>query len=1728
MERLTDNSRMRKLFLFFSFGLMSLAGFSQNLQRYNWYFGSSTQAIRFNRTSSKPAIVSKGIPFGGAGNATASDPANANLLFYTDGQVVYDASHFKMPAGTGLNGNIASNQPTAICPVPGQSRKYFIFTNTASFITGGSISVSVVDLNLFGNALFPTPALGDLESKNTVVAGVVSRSEGMIIVPHKNNTDFWLITQQVSSQNFSATLINAASYTGTFVTTTTSGLTLPTSAANLSYHAGKKKIAVAPQDPSTDAVILNFNNATGVFSFDRTIFNSGLPTITSQSIYDIEWSLKGDFLYLSRYGETGIAANLLQYDYQNPTTTLTSVLPAAVFRSFGVQMAPDSNIYHLYQTASGGSILLGKISKTDTIAAQVKYKTAQLTATSLAGTQFPAFAPKDSVIMVVDFSSIGTCMNNNTTFFPDVQPGADSLNWDFGDNAGSNDWSPIHKYTKAQTYSVKLTAFYQGQKLTTTKPVTITNFQLKLNLVQDTTACRSEFPPPRGTSSPKAFSVTVKVQGGTPTSYTWSNGDTGPILTPDSAGYYYVVVADASGCSAYAGVNVKEYRKQDQRANIWYFGNKAGIDFNTLPNPPKALSNSAMNAPEGCAIICDRNGKTIFYTDGDHVYNKKDLLIASGIGGDPFASQSSIIIAVPGDETLFYIFTNEAINGTSTNTVKYSLFDLKQNNGLGAIVKQNQTLFSKGTERITASGKWLIIHEYGNNTFRVYPISAAGIGDPILTAIGSDHSFSSQPNGEGYMKLGPKNNLAVALSNPGASNLIELFHLNDTTGKLTNYRKIDLKQPTGQVYGIEFSQGGNKLFATVKGTPSPSQVFEYFIDSIGHPYFKQKVQNPTELGALQVGPDGQIYMAVNGSSSLGTIQANDDTTKLSSINFNGFTLAAGTNSRLGLPNFIQQINNATGGPAIAATGFCLGSPTNFVGTATDAIDKFSWFFGDGGSDTASSPTHTYAAAGTYDVSMRLTNRCGLDTTLVRPTTIFPPPKKPTIPGASALCNGPVTLDANTGNLPGLTYLWSDQSTGKTLVVNEQSIINVTITDVKGCTSKGTSLIADNQPQVDIGPDQTLCQNAFTLALNAQNPGATFAWTVNGLNPTTAQSRPIDTTLPGVFIYKVTIKDPITTCTAIDQATFSIVVSPTFTLSGTDPLTCNAADGSLKLQLLTTSPATGPYSYFMTGPNSFNKQGIDQSAPQTINFPLLKAGTYSGVVTDQISGCTISQSFGLSDAPFTATAVALSPNCDPVTIQLTTTASAFPLKYLLTPNSGSPIGPTGGIATAIFNTSPAPQGIYDIQVSDVNGCILNINGFAVSPNPPIAITITPSPCTSPPTITASGATAYTWSGVAGSIVGSTTGPTITVSGKGQLTYSVTASGPGACPNTQTTTVVLDNVTADFTQSDPCQTSVLLNATPSGTYTYRWFKAGVFQSGLLGQQISLGQTEDGASYQAEVFSTLNGCAYRSIAKNVQVSGIVDANLTSTPACEDKKPFTLTATTTSTGPTFSWFKNNVVIPTLTTPSIDQTDVATYKVQVSKASCKATAQITIIRAPLPVGILPNREIICNDIENKDPKTNQVDLDPGNFSKFNWFKNELTIGYTQRVYTATSQGKYRVDITNSFGCVAPDETEVKNECIPKIDVPNAFRPTSTISENKEFYVFSFFITDNFQVFIYNRWGELIFTSTDRYFKWNGGYNNSLSQPAPGGTYAYVIKYVNAFHPERGVLDQRGGVVLLR
>lgn len=1724
----------------------------------NWYFGNTPKTLEFNRiTKVATANISKINPFGTGGSATASNPANGNLMFYTNGVNVYDAYDQIMPNGSGLLGNSSSNQPVAICPVPGQPNKYFIFTNSATNTASGSITYDVVDMALLGNSLFPSVVpRGDLEAPFHSTLGLNNRAEAMTIIPHSNGTDYWLFTQQANSNSYSATLINAASYnithTGIFTTTTTTGPGLIMSASH--FSAFGFNLAVAPTTSSMDAIILLFTEGTASFALSRTIVNSASAGTNNQAIYDIEWSGDGRYVYYSVFGDTGIPGNVFQYDFSNPTITLASALPSTVFRSYGLQLAPDSSIYHIYQAASGGPFLIGKLTDPDSVAAKVNYVSLPLDNSDWAATQFTAVLPVVEPVITVTFTTAGGCQNTPTSFYPTVTPGADSLVWDFGDgNPTENAWSPVHTYQNSGPFNATVTAFYQGQsQVSAPVVVNVAAFPLTLSLIADTTACTFEFPPPVGTSGPPPFSVTATLSGGTATTSVWSNGDTGLTLTPDSAGYYYLVIGDGSGCTTYAGVNVKEYGVNDQRANVWYFGNQAGIDFNQAP--PVSLSDGVMNAPEGCSAMSDRNGEIIFYTDGNNVYDQDHTLIATGIGGNTASSQSVLIVPVPGDETLYYIFTTEANTDYPSNTVYYSLFDLKQNSGKGAVVQTKVPLYSGSTERLASNGNWLITHEYGNNSFRCFPITPFGIGTPVITSIGSDHAYTDPTLAEGYMKISPNGIVAVPLSIPGTSNFIEVFDFVDSTGVLTNFRSVDLQSASGQVYGIEFS--GNKMFATITG--SPSFIREVYFDFENNPVLIPPVATNSgpfaeELGAIQMGPDGQIYIAINGSSSLGLFTINSDTLQLSTVNMAGFALDGTSN--LGLPSFVQQQGNAFGGPAMAIAGVCFGSPMDYVATPTDLIDTFLWGFGDGATSNTETGQHNYAAPGTYTVTLVINNRCLIhDGTppfnLTENVTIVAPPAAPTIPATAAICTAPVTLDADNLITPGLTYLWSTTETTRQITVNTIGNYSVTITDAAGCTSTGSTNMLDARPAVNLGPDLTICENGFATALNAQNPPPSFshAWSVDGVaNGNTTQFQSVNTASPGTDTYQVTVTNIATGCQTVESVVFTITEAPRFTFTANNTSACLAGNGRVDLNITplvqTPQPPIHTFSYFITGPNSGS--GISQPAP-SLNSVSGPAGIYSLLLLDDISGCTGDSTVIVSDPAFVVD-VADNTACTTVALSGTNTPAPGAFTYFVYDAGTTNQRDTGPGTGGVVNTSVLPPGSYDVRIVETaTGCIASDNGVTISQLPQAAYSITTDICATSPTIVGAGPSTYLFAGADAPSIGiiqSMTATTLTLNKVGgTYTYDITANDGVLCPNTQSVTITLESaVSAALTQTDPCQTSVVLQATPaSGGYSYLWYRNGAFDASLLGQQITLSTTDNGASYEVGVLSPTSGCEYRSSPALVaSVVGPVTAAISSTPACDDGSAFTISAFTSATSPTYTWSRDvgggYVILTGEVAATTSQTSEGFYKVLVSQGTCSAEASIQLLKGPLPVGSLPNQVIICDDPENADPATDHYDLDPGAFAGYDWWIKqtadapEVNLGYTDQVYTAERKAfYYRVELTNTFGCKASDYTEVLNDCVPKLYAPNAFRPASSVPLNKVFSVQSFFITDEFKVFIYNRWGELVYQSDDRYFQWNGGREGDASVPLPSGAYAYVIQYTSTFRPDEGVQEKRGGVMLLR
>ncbi|MFZ5635758.1 MAG: M20/M25/M40 family metallo-hydrolase [Pseudomonadota bacterium] len=111
-------------------------------------------------------------------------------------------------------------------------------------------------------------------------------------------------------------------------------------------------------------------------------------------------------------------------------------------------------------------------------------------------------------------------------------------------------------------------------------------------------------------------------------------------------------------------------------------------------------------------------------------------------------------------------------------------------------------------------------------------------------------------------------------------------------------------------------------------------------------------------------------------------------------------------------------------PVAAFTSSVSGLTANFVDASTDSdgsIVSRSWNFGDGGTSTATNPSRTYAAAGTYTVSLTVTDNGGASHTVARTVTVGTSPVQTYTNAAdyqirdNSTVSSPIAVSGRTGN-----------------------------------------------------------------------------------------------------------------------------------------------------------------------------------------------------------------------------------------------------------------------------------------------------------------------------------------------------------------------------------------------------------------------------------------------------------------------------------------------------------------------------------------------------------------------------------------------------------------------------------------------------------------------------------------------------------------------------------------
>lgn len=315
-----------------------------------------------------------------------------------------------------------------------------------------------------------------------------------------------------------------------------------------------------------------------------------------------------------------------------------------------------------------------------------------------------------------------------------------------------------------------------------------------------------------------------------------------------------------------------------QFKNNWFFGNGAGLNFNS--SPPASIGGGQVFQPDNSSSISDINGNLLFYTNGINVWNKNHVIMPNGSGliGHPSAGQSALIVPVPCSKDKFIIF--HVTEFSSPGYLNYSLVDLTLNSGLGDIVsgQKNISLGQGWTEKLCAiynpisKTYWLVTHKWNNDEFVAFEINFSGsISQTVTTKIGSIHncgSYGSAHDAMGQLTISQDGSMIVnALT---CADKYELFQFNINTGILSNC--ISIPGTGDKAWGTAFSNNSKFLYVT---TIFGSSIYQYDLNvynqtSIVNSQFTvHNTFNPGyNFGYMELGPDNKIYAAKPPSSNI--------------------------------------------------------------------------------------------------------------------------------------------------------------------------------------------------------------------------------------------------------------------------------------------------------------------------------------------------------------------------------------------------------------------------------------------------------------------------------------------------------------------------------------------------------------------------------------------------------------------------------------------------------------------------------------------------------------------------------------------------------------------------------------------------------------------------------------------------------------------------------------------
>jgi len=418
----------------------------------------------------------------------------------------------------------------------------------------------------------------------------------------------------------------------------------------------------------------------------------------------------------------------------------------------------------------------------------------------------------------------------------------------------------------------------------------------------------------------------------------------------------------------------------------WILRSNIQINFNYTP---PLTTNNVINfgAYSNITSMSDDAGRLVFYSEGAIIYNRNSQPIAT----IPDVSLTAPIATVPhplGNKEYFYFIVRDFFSNPKTYKLYCYALDFNMNSGLGAI----STEFYIGTIPTTTARSFTIARHSDNINYWALVATNTNLisyhinEDGVTNSISTSYAFLSFEILRS-IKISPDMKCLYIFSTKS----IYVADFNSSNGQFSNFRKVFSKQPTSTLY--EFSPDGRYLYHVYLSGLNYNIVrfnteFNYSETSFtsSKEYVIENISSENKnIEDIQLGIDGNIYLSLH-SNYLGIIKNPNENIPICNYVENGLYTHIVSDK---LPHFFYYH------PVITYKSDCSLQYVEFSYIGAIPITA-SWNFGDGQDSSQLNPTHTYANAGEYTVTLTVTYANGLEQTITKVIEILTKPSEPVI------------------------------------------------------------------------------------------------------------------------------------------------------------------------------------------------------------------------------------------------------------------------------------------------------------------------------------------------------------------------------------------------------------------------------------------------------------------------------------------------------------------------------------------------------------------------------------------------------------------------------------------------------------------------------------------------------------------------------------------------------------